>query len=854
MAAAPHEGETPASAGAQFWGEFFTHGVEAFARGVSIAFMRAEAARAEAEGRNVSQMWRDVWAHETLPPGWVLTFPELAREGSALRDGTGTPDRTQYYLYTNTATAETMANRAPAGCTSMLQQAAENSPDQVGPPTDFVSFPWSMPFRDVVAAVENSKSEDDLMTKFFWIDVLCLGYHNEHHYDVQQAIQKTQSLVQVTGAWNNPERLKRMWMMLESFSAAAAAPECTLSYAMTPAEQGRLADALRLGGPAAILGVVMHLETNPENAQVSLKSDRDPLLGRIQQLAQEWATDTRSGQAVLNDKLANLTRKAYAGTIDRHFQLQWQQLAGTGTGKTGADILTSRNLDGAAQTLDLGHQLACLWAMTDDLERAEALFRQVLAALPHDTDFAQRCAVARCDRTAAALEKLLLRQGRASEAHNVQKEALGELAVSWQGLSIAFLEKFAASRDAELRFLSTDAMVERVIKPACSPPLHQWEQPSSVQGRAFIETVHDDWKGKPTFFLSHAWRQTFHVSGSTFRGGMVQALVDSVRCEACENGVKGVVCSCQSKREQTYVWLDIFCVNQHSRNPYDGGLQAFSFDPLRNAIVESDHVRMFLETWDDPATLSRVWCLDELRTALLLGKEVRICMPAKQMQTFRQVATVAEIERVVQRIDIEQASATFPKDRINVLKTVEDSVGKQALNDFCRQIVRVALLQAAGINDEVQTAAHVRNLGQVLQQLEKKANELAAQRDLPRMQEVVTWYRKRLHFDVSGASSISMPPHDEPILAEYYRSDHTVREIEIRRAVALMRMRIGGVTTLQDGEIERVSELARRFYGEGAQVAKDIDDAFKFANRRCRAFVKLSRLESLKASTKIGSE
>ena len=73
--------------------------------------------------------------------------------------------------------------------------------------------------------------------------------------------------------------------------------------------------------------------------------------------------------------------------------------------------------------------------------------------------------------------------------------------------------------------------------------------------------------------------------------------------------------------EEVFFWFDIFCVNQHLRSPY-GGLLAFAFDPLRNAIVGCDRLLLFFETWDDPAPLGRVWCLDELRTALLLGKPV----------------------------------------------------------------------------------------------------------------------------------------------------------------------------------------------------------------------------------------
>jgi len=35
------------------------------------------------------------------------------------------------------------------------------------------------------------------------------------------------------------------------------------------------------------------------------------------------------------------------------------------------------------------------------------------------------------------------------------------------------------------------------------------------------------------------------------------------------------------------------------------------------------------------ATLSRVWCLEELRVAMLMGKKVRIAMPKEAMKSFR---------------------------------------------------------------------------------------------------------------------------------------------------------------------------------------------------------------------------
>ena len=94
-------------------------------------------------------------------------------------------------------------------------------------------------------------------------------------------------------------------------------------------------------------------------------------------------------------------------------------------------------------------------------------------------------------------------------AHAVEKSSCdGELAVSFQGLSVAFLANLAAEQDGELNYISTDAVVERVIKPSTKRAAVVG---TNGQGRAFIETVNDQWKGSPTYFLSHAWRQTFHV-------------------------------------------------------------------------------------------------------------------------------------------------------------------------------------------------------------------------------------------------------------------------------------------------------------------------------------------------------
>lgn len=232
---------------------------------------------------------------------------------------------------------------------------------------------------------------------------------------------------------------------------------------------------------------------------------------------------------------------------------------------------------------------------------------------------------------------------------------------------------------------------------------------------------------------------------SPFQGGLVQAILDATPAE---------------ERKTTFVWIDLFCVNQHLVSPF-GGLLAFAFDLLRNAIIECDHVMMFLESWDDPGPLSRVWCLEEIRTALLLGKEVRICMPQRQADAFRKMGTretiIREIDRVVSRIDIQHAAASIARDRDFVLGVVEESVGFEALNCFCKEIVRAALMKAGGVNDTDSTSPSLA--------LEGLFKHLLAIGD--------DFTQKRC------AAS-----------AQQLRWQDILREIEIRRAVAVMRLRL----------------------------------------------------------------
>jgi hypothetical protein len=56
---------------------------------------------------------------------------------------------------------------------------------------------------------------------------------------------------------------------------------------------------------------------------------------------------------------------------------------------------------------------------------------------------------------------------------------------------------------------------------------------------------------------------------------------------------------------------------------------------------------------------------------------------------------VEDIEKLLDRISIEHASATFSSDREFVFEQVDGSVGRDSLNMFCKEIMRKALTDAA---------------------------------------------------------------------------------------------------------------------------------------------------------------
>ena len=496
-------------------------------RGLSLQGLRIVAE--QADGRSAAELWKEDWMRECAPPGWAAEC--------IISDDRWVCDRLTCVatgdVWEKTAAAFNGCN-APAGCRAVIDARPELAA-HIGRATHFVTYPWFMQFCDIVAAA--ARAVDGSEAAVFFVDRLCVPYHNAP--DVQAEIKlcgeviAATELVQVIKTWNDSKRMNSLWMMFEWCGAVAHGRDVTI---VPPESQLReMTEILTQKGPDAILEIVFAAEIAPSAARTGdvhgNKTEDTAGYDDVLRNAVDAFVERVGGLRTMNMELADQNRQAYARAIDQEFERRW----------AAAEISEDRATR-LLETCDLGHQLACLWALTSNLSRAEALFVAVIARLneitasdgtptkPADKHAAGK--VARLDLTSAELVKLLKQNKRTEEAHTVQRQAspLGTLPVSWMGVSVEFLELFVEEHMSQIEFLSTvspqmlffkivfrcisraenrclsfvtqsqDAVVERIIKPSTFSKLLFDPEPKGV---ALIETVHESHRGEPNFFLTH---------------------------------------------------------------------------------------------------------------------------------------------------------------------------------------------------------------------------------------------------------------------------------------------------------------------------------------------------------------
>ncbi|GIL50307.1 hypothetical protein Vafri_6512 [Volvox africanus] len=121
----------------------------------------------------------------------------------------------------------------------------------------------------------------------------------------------------------------------------------------------------------------------------------------------------------------------------------------------------------------------------------------------------------------------------------------------------------------------------------------------------------------------------------------------------------------------TYVWLDIFAINQHPSEQ-----QANDLAQLQEVVGASEATLLVMDRYG--TVLTRIWCLYEIwQTVRQRGSEA-LCVLAGPLD-------FEELVHVWGELEVERAQATFPADRDRILADIRAATGSAELNRHIQQ-------------------------------------------------------------------------------------------------------------------------------------------------------------------------
>eukprot|EP00808_Paulinella_micropora_P022732 g60377.t1 len=246
----------------------------------------------------------------------------------------------------------------------------------------------------------------------------------------------------------------------------------------------------------------------------------------------------------------------------------------------------------------------------------------------------------------------------------------------------------------------------------------RWEAAGLAAGATTDDVVRDldpqDRAGvaTATVFLSHAWKYTF------------KQVVEAIAAHWPDK---------DNARSQTFLWFDIFTVNQHQTFTVDPD---FWFEAFRENFRAIGRTVLILSPWRNPVPLTRSWCLWEIFCTRLTKASFEICLSPTEVTDFEH-ALVQDFDSILgslSRIDVKKAEAGKKEDQEKILALVEGMQGgvhelnKAVLAEMRAWVVqagRDALQAKEGQTDEA-TLTLMNNVGRLLQALGdlKGADEL----------------------------------------------------------------------------------------------------------------------------------
>eukprot|EP00911_Craspedida_sp_UC1_P002947 UC1_evm1s2150 len=187
--------------------------------------------------------------------------------------------------------------------------------------------------------------------------------------------------------------------------------------------------------------------------------------------------------------------------------------------------------------------------------------------------------------------------------------------------------------------------------------------------------------GRPTVFVSHAWRYTFETP--------LSVMLDYAK-----------------DHPDTYFWFDLFVNNQNIAADLP---QEWWTTTFRTQIESIGKVVLVLSPWNDPVPLKRAWCLYEILCSLQgSGVEFLVKLPPEEVGAFHQ-GLLESFESAMDALvttQAEKAEAFSATDKDMIFAAVRDTIGFPHLNELVKDQMREWFLQTG-----LEVAAEQERLG-----------------------------------------------------------------------------------------------------------------------------------------------
>jgi len=139
--------------------------------------------------------------------------------------------------------------------------------------------------------------------------------------------------------------------------------------------------------------------------------------------------------------------------------------------------------------------------------------------------------------------------------------------------------------------------------------------------------------------------------------------------------------------EKTFIWCCFFCNDQWENQDLTTEKLEETFD---TKIACAGHMITMLDTWENPANFTRVWCVYEQYLAIRHGIPVDTILPKKGEESFEEELEKGKegLKRVMDglnKIDVEQCVAYNERDQELLKEKIRESPGFKYVDDTVRR-------------------------------------------------------------------------------------------------------------------------------------------------------------------------